>query len=76
MRQDAAVGGKGPTKKLNSKGLPTPVFGGVKRPRRIRPGLRALREIRRFQRSYELPIPKLPFQRVVREIAHEEKPSS
>ena len=29
---------------------------------------KALREIRRYQKSAELLIPKLPFQRVVREI--------
>jgi histone H3 len=32
---------------------------------------RALREIRRYQKSAELLIPKLPFSRVVREIAAE-----
>ena len=30
----------------------------------------ALREIKRYQKSWDLLIPKLPFQRVVREIAH------
>lgn len=37
--------------------------------RRYRPGTVALREIRRFQKSTELLIRKLPFQRLVREIA-------
>ena len=37
--------------------------------RRHRPGMRALKEIRRFQKSTELLIRKLPFQRLVREIA-------
>ena len=32
----------------------------------------ALREIRRYQKSTELLLPKLPFQRLVREIAQEE----
>lgn len=36
---------------------------------RLRPGTRALREIRRYQKSWELLIPKLPFARVVREVA-------
>ena len=36
--------------------------------RRFRPGTRALREIRAYQRSYNLLIPRLPFQRLVREI--------
>ena len=44
--------------------------GGVKKPRRFRPGTVALREIRRYQKSYDLLIRKLPFQRLVREIAH------
>ena len=46
-----------------------PVKGGVKKPQRFRPGTVALREIRRFQKSTELLIKKLPFQRLVREIA-------
>ena len=36
---------------------------------RYRPGTVALREIRRYQRSTELLIRKMPFQRLVREIA-------
>merc|ERR1712167_16282 len=47
--------------------------GGVKRAHRFRPGTVALREIRRFQKSTELLIRKLPFQRLVREIASEYK---
>ena len=39
------------------------------KPHRYRPGTVAIREIRRFQRSTEQLIPKLPFQRLVREIA-------
>ena len=42
--------------------------GGVKRPRRYRPGTVALREIRRYQKSTETFLRKLPFQRLVREI--------
>ena len=38
---------------------------------RYRPGTVALREIRRYQKSTELLIRKLPFQRLVREIASE-----
>lgn len=37
-------------------------------PRRYRPGKRALQEIRRYQKSTELLVRKLPFQRLVREI--------
>ena len=41
----------------------------AKKPHRYRPGTVALREIRTYQKSTELLIRKLPFQRVVREIA-------
>ena len=47
--------------------------GGVKKAHRYRPGTVALREIRRYQKSTELLIRKLPFQRVVREIAEDYK---
>ena len=44
--------------------------GGVKKPRRrYRPGTLALLEIRRYQKSTDLLIKKLPFQQLVREIA-------
>lgn len=44
-----------------------------KRAHRFRPGTVALREIRRYQKSTELLIRKLPFQRLVREIAQAHK---
>lgn len=50
-----------------------PATGGVRKPHRYRPGTIALREIRRYQRSCELLICKLPFQRVVREVAEKFK---
>uniref|UniRef100_A0A803LKB4 Core Histone H2A/H2B/H3 domain-containing protein n=1 Tax=Chenopodium quinoa TaxID=63459 RepID=A0A803LKB4_CHEQI len=50
-----------------------PRSGGVKRPHRYRPGTVALREIRKYQKSTELLIRKLPFQRLVREIAQDFK---
>ena len=50
-----------------------PIPMGIKRPRRFRPGTVALREIRKFQKTTDLLIRKLPFQRVVREIATEYK---
>jgi histone H3 len=40
-----------------------------RKPHRYRPGIVALREIRRYQKSTELLIRKAPFQRLVREIA-------
>ena len=48
--------------------------GGVKKPKRYRPGTVALREIRKYQRNTELLIRKLPFQRLAREIMHSMKP--
>ncbi len=37
--------------------------------RRFRPGTKALQEIRRYQQSTDLLLRKLPFQRVVRQVA-------
>jgi histone H3 len=48
-------------------------IGGVKKPHRYRPGTVALREIRRFQKSTDILIRKLPFSRLVREIAQDFK---
>ena len=48
------------------------VTGGVKKPHRFKPGTVALREIRKYQKSTELLIRKLPFQRLVREIVAED----
>jgi histone H3 len=41
------------------------------KPHRFRPGTVALREIRRYQKSTAMLLPKLPFQRLVREIAQD-----
>ena len=46
---------------------------GIKRPHRYRPGTVALREIRKFQKSTDLLIKKLPFQKLIKEIAGEYK---
>lgn len=43
----------------------------ARKPHRYRPGTVALREIRKYQKSTELLIQRLPFARVVREIAQE-----
>jgi histone H3 len=48
-------------------------FAALKKKFRYRPGTVALREIRRYQKSTELLIRKLPFQRLVREIAQDFK---
>ncbi len=50
-----------------------PMIGGIKKPHRYRPGTVAIREIRKYQKSTDLLIRKLPFQRLVREIAQEYK---
>ena len=79
---------KNPTKKLTAaqarknaakalraqqQNLGNPQRGGIKKPVRWRPGTVALREIRRYQKSTELLIRKLPFNRLVREIAQDFK---
>jgi histone H3 len=46
---------------------------GVKRAHRYRPGKVALQEIRHYQKSTKLLLHKLPFQRVVKEIAQGQK---
>ena len=48
--------------------VPVPPKGGIRKPRLFRPGTVALREIRKYQKSTDLLIRKVPFQRLVREI--------
>jgi histone H3 len=67
-----STGGKAPRKELATKAArmtAPPLYGGIKKPHRFRPGIVALREIRKYQKSTELLIRKLPFQNLVREIA-------
>ncbi|KAH7847063.1 hypothetical protein Vadar_021457 [Vaccinium darrowii] len=68
-------GGKQPRKHLAAKVCrkSVPAVGGVKKPHRYRAGTVALREIRKYQKTTELLIRKLPFQRLVREIAQDFK---
>lgn len=70
-----SIGGKAPRSKVVSAAHRKAVAsaGGIKRPHRFRPGTVALREIRRYQKSTDLLIRKLPFQRLVREIAQDYK---
>ncbi|XP_021863181.1 histone H3.3-like [Spinacia oleracea] len=66
--------GVGKTLRANAGGANVGV--AVKKPKkahRFRPGTVALREIRKYQKSTELLIRKLPFQRLVREIAQDFK---
>ena len=68
-----STGGKAPRKQLLTLAARKAArFGNVRRKkRRLRPGTKALREIRHEQKSTKLCIPKLPFQRVVREVVQE-----
>ena len=45
--------------------------GAIKKPHKYQPGIRALMEIRRYQKTTELLIRKLPFQQLIREIAQD-----
>ena len=49
--------------------------GRLVRAKKFRPGIAALKEIRHFQKGSSLLIRKLPFQRLVREIAQDIKPN-
>ena len=68
-----STGGKAPRKQLAVKAArkSAPVVGGVRKPHRFRPGTVALREIRKYQKNTELLVRKLPFQRLVRELAQD-----
>lgn len=72
-----STGGKAPRKQLATKAArksKDPAKPPAKKPYRYRPGTVALRQIRRYQKSTDLLIRRLPFQRVVREIAQKIKP--
>lgn len=77
IRDFRDTGGKTPRirdqKKTKKTKRPAAGSGGVKKPHRYRPGTVALREIRRYQKSTDLLLRKLPFQRLVREIAQDFK---
>lgn len=75
-RKTTTMAGKAPKKHLSAKAARKSATASVsmKKPqRRYKPGAVALREIRRYQKSTELLIRKLPFQRLVKEIASEFK---
>ncbi|GAV09307.1 hypothetical protein RvY_18872 [Ramazzottius varieornatus] len=69
----AAESAKVPRKQLATKAArkTAPSTGGFKKAHRYRAGTVALREIRQYQKSTELLIRKLPFQRLVREITQD-----
>jgi len=76
-----STGGKAPRRMLQLMAVramrTTPGDGTglqrLRRPHRYRPGTVALREIRKYQKSVENVVPKIPFQRLVREIAKDFK---
>jgi len=57
-----STGRKAPRKQLATKAArkSAPATGGIKKPHRYRPGTVALREIRRYQKSFDHLIPKAP----------------
>ena len=71
----SSAGLKKPRKQFDSKTAKksAPVAGGIKKPHRFRPGTVAAREIRKYQKSTDLLVRKLPFQRLVKSIAQEQK---
>ena len=73
-RKQASILNKG-NKSLPGKASrkTAPAMGGHKKPHRFRPGTVAIREIKRYQKSTELLIKRLPFQRLVKEIAQDFK---
>ena len=73
MHKAPRKGGKQPRKFISHKVLRKGIkpTGGLKKPHRYRPGMVALREIRRYQRSTENLIKRTPFQKLIREISQE-----
>jgi histone H3 len=71
-----SAGGKGPHKAFATKAArkTAPTVGSINKARRYRPGTVALREIRFYQKNTHLLIRKLPFQRLVRELAQAFQP--
>ena len=63
--------GKTPQNFTNSEKRPPSGTRSVATPYRYKPGTVALREIRRYQKSTEVLIRRLPFQRLAREIAQD-----
>jgi len=64
--------GKAPRKHVIQSQFPgSGMYSNSEKKHRFRPGTVALREIRKFQKSTELLIRRLPFQRLVREVAQE-----
>lgn len=76
-----STGGKSPRKELAAKAARvvssnkkrSPVPQGIKKPHKYRPGTVALREIRKYQKSTNILLAKLPFMRLIKEISQDFK---
>jgi histone H3 len=69
--------GKAPRRQLATKAArksAEATASTTKKPHRYRPGTRALQQISKYQKSTDLLIKKLPFQRLVREITEKLDP--
>ena len=67
-----STSGKAPKKRFygnRAARKSAPAIAGVKKPHRFKPGTVAIREIKKYQKSTELLIRKVPFQRLVKEIS-------
>ena len=72
-----STGGKAPRGTYytqHGRKMGRPLTGKMRQPHKWKWGTRAIREIRRYQKGYELLIRKLSFQRLVREVAQDIKP--
>ena len=67
-QRHVVIGGKTPPPPSDKNSSGAVVVKGKRLRHRFRPGTVALREIRKFQKTGDLLIPKIPFQRLVREI--------
>ncbi|KAK3112273.1 centromeric DNA-binding histone H3-like protein cse4 [Teratosphaeriaceae sp. CCFEE 6253] len=65
----AGAGGKAPRRSSAGVSRMSSAISPARKKMRYRPGTVALREIRKYQRSTELLMAKLPFSRLVREIS-------
>ena len=73
MSMKQVMKGRGKARKMLAKKAARKTAPGLKKPKRYQPGSAALMEIRKYQKSTELLIRKLPFQRLVREISQDFK---
>nr|UHA57729.1 histone H3.4 [Crypthecodinium cohnii] len=65
------LAGKAPRKQLGAPGVDGARLNRVKRSHRLKSGQVALREIKQYQKSTDLLLLKLPFQRLIKELCEE-----